>query len=224
MFLIGWFILSGCSSEDKKSDLVSNDDKNKKLEIKIEINDEIYLKSDYGEAPQIAVWLEDSNKNFLKTVWVTERAGKNKWKGKVNCPLALPYWTTRKKDENKSPFWKRVADAITGATVPRGNITASALIPDNSKIYCYVEVNASGDYNEEFGYWSKSGVPDSEGNGQPSIIYESQISPDSSNKYIPRFIGRTEQRTPAKIINRDTSGITTAKNLIKSITITCLRN
>lgn len=216
VFIILVILLTNCSNNE--NDLLEDNIEKIELNFSLIVNEEIYSKTDFGESPQIAIWLE-SDSSFVRTVWVTERAGKNDWVGKVKCLIALPIWEAKKQDEQKTSFWKRVVDAVTGATIPRGKINANILVEKGRRYNYYIEVNASGDYNESFSYWSDDSKPDTEGNGQPSIIYKGEIIAELNSKSIPKLIGRSEQRTISNSINPDTSGITTAKQLISSIEV-----
>lgn len=217
IFLFG-IIFFSISCSDKNENLQQEIIDEIELNFSLIVNEEIYTKTDFGEAPQIAIWLEEDS-SFLKTVWVTERAGKNDWVGKVKCTIALPIWESKKIEEQKSSFWKRVVDAVTGATVPRGKINAKTFVPKDKKYYYYIEVNASGDYNEKFSYWSEDSKPDTEGNGQPSIIYKGEIAAKENIHSTPKLFGRSEQRKVVNLINQDTLGLTTAKLLISSIEV-----
>ena len=193
------------------------------LEFSIFVNQDEYELTNYGEAPQLAIWLENRDSTQVRTVWVSHRAGKNDWKGKVECPVALPYWNSRhrfeKSEFQERNFIKRVIDAITGATPTGGKFTKKILVPKNSRWDYFIEINVSGDYNLSFPYWSKDGMPDSEGNGQPSIVYGGKIIGDGRSTSNPKIIGRTKQKHKVDVLIHDLTGITTATNLITVIKV-----
>ncbi len=195
------------------------------LEFKMDVNRDVYDYTTYGEAPQIAIWLEHPDSGHIRTVWVSNRSGRNQWKGKVECPVALPYWESKHRFE-KSEFGERnlverLIDSITGATPTGGEFRTSIHVPLNSQWKYYIEVNASGDYNRYFPYWSKDGLPDSEGNGQPSIVYHGMISGESGNISEPQLAGRSMQRQPVDSLITDLDGITTAGDLLSGIEVLC---
>jgi hypothetical protein len=227
LFLI-LFICFAC--EDKKIEKpkesdksVSSDSNRVNLEFSFDINKEIYQKTNFGDPPQIAIWIKSPDSNKTKTVWVTYRAGKNDWKGKIECPVALPFWEAEtglasrifdSLDERKSEF-----DAVTGATPMKGRFSAGIKVSRYSSWEYFVEVNVSADYNQSFPYWSKEGLPDSEANGQPSLVYTGRITADGNSRDIPILIGRTEQRNVVDTLSSDLSGIMTAKHLIGNIQV-----
>ena len=90
------------------------------LTFSLELNQKVYEYSDWGEPPQFAIWLEDADSSRIRTIWVTYRTGTGDWKGKVECPVALPYWVSRYNKETATSgpptFFEPVIDAITGAT------------------------------------------------------------------------------------------------------------
>ncbi len=195
------------------------------LEFILNIDRDVYDYTTYGEAPQIAIWIENPDSASIRTVWVSNRSGRNQWKGKVECPVALPYWESRHRSE-KSQFrerniLERLIDAISGATPTGGEFITSIHVPLKSHWYYFIEVNASGDYNKHFPYWSKDGLPDSEGNGQPSIVYSDSITARSGNQNTPMIIGRSDQRQPVDSLLEDLEGITTAGDLIRNIEVVC---
>jgi len=176
------------------------------IQFKMSINRDVYIYTNYGEPPQIAIWLENSDSSFYRTVWVTNRAGKNDWIGKVECLVALPYWDHRRQTIQKSQSLPKEVDGYSGPT------------PKGGEKY-YIEVNASGDYNNYFSYWSKQGLPDSDGNGQPSIIYSGQITAIEGMQTKPKLIGRTNQWSRFSDLYKDTEKITSAKRLVENITV-----
>jgi hypothetical protein len=193
------------------------------LKFSFEINKESYQKTNFGEPPQIAIWIESPDSSIAKTVWITRRMAKQDWKGKIECPVALPFWEARMKkitentdDQNSNNF---VSDAVSGATPREGKIVADIHVSENSQWIFYIEVNVSADYNSTFSYWSKEGLPDSEANGQPSIIYSGQIMADGKSDSIPILVGRTDQRHAVKHFSRDLSGISSAKTLIDNLQV-----
>ena len=192
----------------------------KQLEFYIKINNNNYLNSIYGQSPQIAIWLENKQTQKYKNVYVTYRAGRNDWKGKVNCKVALPFWESRlKKYSEYDPQIKNSISAVTSATSKTDIINVKIDLKENSMWTYFIEVNVSGDYNEEFQQFSKSGIPDTEGNGQPSIVYRGVI--DYSNRVIknPKIIGRTHQTQAVDSLYTDLEKITSAKYIFSDISM-----
>lgn len=217
--LAGVLLLPGCNNKNNPDDSF-DPEKSDLIEISFEVDKETYLLTDYGEPPQIAVWLEDADSKFYKTIWVTRRSGKNDWQGKVECPVSLPYWNLRRAGEEDPGFWEKVVDAISGATVAEGKIKRSIRVPKNKKWKSFIEVNVSGDYNKYFQYWSDNDIPDTEGNGQPSIIYTAEIGTDTLSVVLPKLTGRTNQLAADDSLYTDIEKITTARKLVKEIKVT----
>ncbi len=227
LFLI-LFICIAC--EDKKIEKPKESDKSVlsdsnrvNLEFSFDINIETYKKTNFGDPAQIAIWIKSMDSMMIKTVWVTHRAGKNDWKGKIECPVALPFWEAEtgiasrifaSLDERKSEF-----DAVTGATPLKGRFSAGIKVSRHSRWEYFIEVNVSADYNKLFPYWSKEGLPDSEANGQPSLVYRGRIAADGNSRDIPVLIGRTKQRHAVDTLSTDINGITTANQLINNIEV-----
>ena len=231
LFLSGllFILLSGCHDSEIFNEIGTFSETTIQngivLEFSMDIDRSIYEYTDYGEPPQLAVWLEQPDSNKIQTVWVSHRTGKNQWKGKAICPVSLPYWESRHKMEQSSfkerSLLKRLIDAISGATPKGGIFTVDSKVPVGSKWEYYIEVNLSGDYNADFPLWLDNGMPDPEGNGQPSLIFSGTVSADSGYVDVPVLIGRTEQIFPVDSIIKDVSGITSAKEIFSSVHVNC---
>jgi hypothetical protein len=128
----------------------------------------------YTVWPQVAVWLETPQGEFLETIYVTQVVVDQDFTAapKEGRPEALPVWTHLAGGEN--------VDAVTSATtvgedVRFGNSIAQRLEP--GRYIVKLETNRSYDWNEV--YTKKvSGV-----NGQPSVVYQAEL-----------LVGEEEQR------------------------------
>ena len=103
-------------------------------------------------------------------------------------------------------------DAVTSAT-PKGGLVISGEIIDESCVI-KVEVNASFDYNST---WTKknSGV-----NGQPSVVYQAEISAGKKGEIELRFAGSGSVDGSDGIIHQDAAGLDSAKKIVRIITAT----
>ena len=206
-------LLAGCVSE---SQLVSNSDAASEIRFHLALNRDEYIMTNWAEAPQFAVWLENAQTGEIRTLWVTGDTGTDTWNGRVGCPVALPYWVSRYGVErgdgigptNRNP----VPGALTGAT-PTLEHECTARIEEGEQWSYFVEVNVSGDYNETFPQYFGF-EEDRFGNGQPSIVYRGEIDLGTGALTEAKLIGRTEQERSASELNPDLSGITSAKNLL----------
>ncbi len=172
--------------------------------------------------PQFAVWLEDSDGNFVRTLYVTERASRKNWimSPKEGRPESLPVWYSASKQEigsskAASSDEGQQLDAVTGAT-PKGGIIFAAEIEDASYII-RAEFNTSFDYND-FYTKKSSGV-----NGQPSVVYSAEIPQDfckDSGEIKLEFSGCGSIDGSDGEIHTDTSNLTTAKSIVKLVSVT----
>lgn len=216
--LLSVYLMACTNSSHKKSD---------ETVLKFEINQEqkVYERSDYGEPPQFAIWLENKKSGEINTVFVTYRTATGDFEGKVECPVSLPAWigAFRKETGREDiPTFGNPADkAITGATPKTKEFSVEVPIPKNSNWFYYIEMNVAGDYNADFPRLKSDGWFDFQGNGQPSIVYRGEITAMPGEKSKPTLIGRTEQMYLATEIIPDYEGITNAKEVFSMIKVTC---
>lgn len=215
--LVGCFESSVDRAQEKKRTV--------NLVFQIVLNQRIYQDSAWGDPPQMAIWLQNQTDNSIRTVMVTYRTAGCDWDGKVECVVSLPYWVgfyNRETDTTGPPtFEKPAPDAVTFAT-PTNLLTVHMNVPEGSQWIYFIEVNVSGDFNVDFPALSDEGYSDRYGNGQPSIVYRGNIKAVKGMVSKPVILGRTDQHKPVSEIIEDMSGITTALNLLDSITAICL--
>ena len=196
------------------------------IRVSMHVNRDIYLQTNYGDPPQLAVWKECVNTGQIKTIWVANRAGRRWWTGKVECLVALPFWESRHQHESgdykKRGLLKRLIDAITGATPTGGIFTVSSQAENGGVWDVFIEVNVSADFNAAFPYWRSDGFPDHEGNGQPSLVYKARIEASPGLSVKPELAGRTDHWEPVDTLITDLSGITTAKKVLSDLRIDIL--
>jgi hypothetical protein len=215
--------LTGCQDLTVGKETVNNSGP-VTLKFSLKLDPDVYGASYFKKPPQFAVWLEDSSKKIIRTVWVTYYTGTGEWGPGIVRPVSLPYWVSCWNLETKSlgdPTPKNpVVDAVTGAT-PRTVFVVETEVEAGSIWDYFIEVNVSGDYNDSFGARKKDGTPDENGNGQPSIIYKGRITAVPGNQSSPRLAGRTDQWQSVDYIITDMKGITTAKDLFSEIKVSC---
>lgn len=187
---------------------------------------DIYEESDYGEPPQIAIWLEDTFTGNPRTVYVTRRTARGDFEGKVECPVSLPIWIGTFRREFHRDDFPTLRDpapaAITRATRKKKRITARVRVPPSSCWRYFIEMNVAGDYNFTYTRMSDRYKPDYHGNGQPSIVYTGVITAEAGNTSYPELIGRSRQHQFTTEIIRDLKGIHSAGEVFKAIEVTCL--
>jgi len=192
------------------------------LSIRLTLDQKVYDYTDYGEAPQIAIWMEEAGTGRIRTLFVTHRTAKGEWHGKIECPVSLPYWVSRYMKEtgasgapsHKSPL----PDALSGAT-PQKDFHLEIPFQKGSQWSLFIEVNASGDYNRVFPSMLDNGVPDSQGNGQPSLVYKCDIQGIPNQTFIPRIAGRSLQMDATGQLIENLEGMDTAKKLFSDMEI-----
>ena len=153
-------------------------------------------------APQIAVWVENSDGTYVDTLFVTKKASGNKWIGspKYGRPESLPDWYRAKGQNPAVKISKDDLDATTSATPKKGIVISKDLELEKGKTYVFkCQVNQSFDYNE---YYTKknSGV-----DGQPAVLYAGEMIPDGKEIEI-----KLELKTKKDFL-------TTADKIIESI-------
>jgi hypothetical protein len=183
----------------------------------------------FGEPPQFAIWLEDTENHRLQTVFVTYRSGYGEWVGKVECPAALPRWFEVFKAETGSTelpnFDKPAADAVTGATPRVEQFKTSARLPYGSRLICWIEMNLAGDFNETYRPRDITAKKvDVHLSGQPALIYRGEITAIPGEKIVPALYGQSLEKTSnGQMIQPVSKGVTTAKGIFKSIEIRAVR-
>jgi hypothetical protein len=185
--------------------------------------------------PQIAVWIEDPDGNYVETLYVTRKGGTQGWKGKpggppaetIRRPEALPCWSHKHNvvypDGLYMPTRENpLTDAVTAAS-PAGNFHLNTKVPQGlTKLVVLVEVNLPGDYNEAYPGNASPGSPNYSGaSGQPSIIYEASVDLASGpGTWELKPIGHGSPDGSDGAISPDLSGLTTAKDIISGVTVT----
>ena len=172
-----------------------------------------------GKEPQVAIWLEDQNGRYIKTLYVTKKASALSWLfgPKEGRPESLPVWYhASKHDSSKSAASsssdQKEIDAVTSAT-PKGGLVINQKIGDESCVI-KVEVNASFDYNST---WTKknSGV-----NGQPSLVYQALVPAGQKEELTFELIGSGSPDGSDGSVHKNAAGIDSAKTIVRIINVT----
>jgi hypothetical protein len=227
--LLSFFGFGGSkdSTEIKQSILLSDEESG----LQFRIN---FIKGDGYNYPTFALWLEDMQGNYLKTLYITQsyasgvfgnqKVGDSIWKplpGPSYQPAALPYWTHKKgliKDQTlvpnpEDPF----VDAYTGAT-PENNFEIIINEDKNENFKLIFEVNQAWDFNR---YWTNNKFPESEAyknSAQPSLVYEAALDPKSGKLHM-QAIGHGDPKGESGQLFSDITTLSTAKEIFESIKI-----
>jgi hypothetical protein len=179
--------------------------------------------------PQFAIWLEDTDGNYVSTLFVTYKIATEGWVGNNDNRRkeALPHWCHQRgviyddglllptKDEP-------LVDGITGAT-PKENKSLQARLNDFSEpLIVKAEFNHSVDFNSFFPENAEEGTSNysggSEGSGQPAVVYSAIIHPGDTSVEL-RLIGYSSPDGSDGNIRTDLTKLTTAKSIVKEITV-----
>lgn len=204
------------------------------------------LRSEHYWHPQMAVWIEDEQGNYVETLFISKATARGFFFGgrskddfktfdkqkdasgdfrRVN---ALPVWSHKRgvkyaDDLYVPPSNNPLPDAITGATII-DNFQLLSSIKELSKFELKIEINVAFDDNE---YYSEYDFPDDEifhnGTGQlgqPSIIFSTTIDMnDNKNYYLMELIGHGHYSGQNGSINSDLSTLTTAIQIVERIVV-----
>ena len=178
--------------------------------------------------PQMAVWQEDLEGNYLSTIYVTHKAATQSWQGSGGNRRkeSLPHWAYARGIQYKDGLYlptkdKPLTDGISGAT-PRGSFEVK-LAPASvlKQFVIKVEINHSADFNESYPKTAKEGDANYSGeSGQPALIYSAEIDISSGKKsYEAVLTGHSSPDGSSGDIYEDLLGVTTAVHIVKRITI-----
>jgi hypothetical protein len=219
MFYFGLtvLIMLGCASAPEQKDNQKIDFNQPYLELKFTYNYDVYQKPSFflpKSQPTFAIWLEEKDSGILQTIYVTGKAGKNKWILAEARPESVPVWYGVRQKEKAGA--NSGIDAITGAT-PSGE-TAVILwqVPRQlrgKQVAVFIEANNSFDHNAH--YTKQKGTAGySAENGQPSLIWRAELdfSQTMDEHVSPEIIGHGSVLGEDHQIDPDISKITTARD------------
>lgn len=206
------------------------------LEINIETGENwlhdfpLFLGISKKNAPQFAVWIEDTNGKYLSTVFATHKIATEGWvdnKGNRRKE-ALPYWCHQRgivyEDGLMLPTKKHpLTDGISGAT-PKENKTLQVRLTDFSEpIVIKAEFNHSLDFNDYFPKDARPGDANYSGgemgSGQPAVVYAATIYPGAKNTVL-QFIGYSSPDGSDGNLYHDLWKLSSATSIVKNITVT----
>lgn len=233
---IALFIITGCKStnvpEAEVPETFTSNVNGKGPELQVE-----FIRGEAHNHPLMAIWVEDTNGNYIQTLYVAESLGKGifqhgdatsgQWlPAEIRRPAALPVWShSRGVKETDGLFVptpeNAVADAYTGATPQISFVLNTRLDqPGPDKFYVLFEVNQTWDWNE---YWTNNKYPDDpvyKTSCQPSLIYRALVDlNDGKKEYDMKLIGRGHHSGKDGKIYTDLETMTTALNITRSIKV-----
>jgi len=161
--------------------------------------------------PQIAVWLEDEEGKYLKTVYITAKYSSHGLFANKTRPEALPVWSAKHDAKEKQSI-----DAVSQGTgtVLKGSIDRTG---NDKKQFLMLEINNSFDYNAAYNDNLSADQPDySDTSGQPAMIYKADMKKEQ-NSGIFELKGHAHPAGKDGKIYSDLSKVTTAQQIIKTI-------
>ncbi|MDC8005842.1 DUF4405 domain-containing protein [Aureisphaera galaxeae] len=204
------------------------------------------LRGEHYWHPQMAVWLEDMQGNYMETLFVSKATArglffggrskenfksfdeKKQSSGDYRRVNALPVWSHKKGKVYADgmyvpPSNDPLPDAIAGATIA-DNFKLISSTNHRSKFRLRIEINVAFDDNE---FYSEFDFPNDEvfhnGTGQlgqPSIVFEAEVDLNDGKKYyLMELIGHGHQSGQNGKINSDLSTLTTAKEIVERIVV-----
>ena len=178
LVLFAVLAISGCTAQHASKDMADKEPNRPYIEVKLTYNPDVYEKPSFflpKSYPTYAIWLEQQSSGTTKTMYVTAKAGQNKWILADSRPESLPIWYGVQKKESQDGLLN--IDAISGATQSGETAVIYWPVPPellNKRVDIYIEANNSYDYNE---YYSKN--RDTAGysgeNGQPSLLWKATL-------------------------------------------------
>lgn len=190
----------------------------------------LLLGIDKRNPPQLAVWLEDLEGNYLSSIFVTYKIAREGWisNGGNRRKEALPHWGHQRGVMASDGIYlptkeSPLPDGITGAT-PRASKEVKLSLTNFSKpIVVKAEVNHSTDFNEFYTKDAQNGTPGysggSGGSGQPSLIYAATIYPNQNQPIELQLIGHGSPDGSTGQIYPIDKSITSALSIIEKITV-----
>ena len=194
------------------------------IEIKLTYNLEVYEKPSLflsKSYPTYAIWLEKKGSGSAKTMYVTAKAGQNKWILADSRPESLPIWYGVQKKESEDGLLN--IDAISGATQSGETAVIYWPVPPellNKRVDLYIEANNSYDYNEYYSNKRDSAGYSGE-NGQPSLLWKATLllKDEDIEGVEPDIIGHGHVLGEDHQIYPDVSHITSARETFQYIGI-----
>ncbi len=191
----------------------------------------VFLGISKKNPPQIAIWIEDTEKNYLSTVYVSHKIATQSWQmaGGNRRKEALPHWChsrgVRYPDGLYLPTESEpLTDGISGATPRSGFDVKITPAEPLRKFVVKIEINHSTDWNA---YYPKSASEEDpnysggrEGSGQPAVVYAAVVDLSSGqNEFEAELIGHSSPDGNSGDLCSDVSELTTALHIVERITV-----
>ena len=177
--------------------------------------------------PQMAVWAETSDGEFIKTLYVTRRTADESWRsapgdevpeGGIRRPESLPVWTKR------SGRLDSGIDTMGSVTPKSGYSVRSDSLSNRDDLWIWLEVNHSTDFNDAYPEDARPGDADFSGgpwgSGQPSLVYVATVFNESQRSVVMKLLGHGSPDGSDGLVHQDLSGVTSATEIIGEAIVT----
>lgn len=231
-----WFLLAllGCNTSCRK-ELIAYETGD--LRIHIEQGSEwlhdfpLFMGIKKKNAPQIAIWIEDTAGNYLSTIYATHRIASQSWiaAGDNRRKEALPHWCHQRGVQYDDGLYlptkdKPLTDALSGAT-PKQSFDVR-LRPERAlkQFVVKIEVNHSTDFNEAYPKTARKGEANYSGgkmgSGQPAVVYAARIDLTTGTRtFEAALLGHSSPDGANGAVAEDVSQLTSALRIVKQITV-----
>jgi hypothetical protein len=232
MVIVGLALVTATAPAATHTDPASMDPGRPHLRIQLVYNYAVYTRPFFFKPksrPSFGIWVKERDNGHTMPVFVTRKAGLNKWHFTKKRPEAIPVWYGIQAGPAGGPDLDTTIDidAISAAT-PKGEVaTIYWEIPaefQGHALEIYIEANNSFDFNPH--YTKDKGAPQySAANGQPSLIWRAVVDPAAAlqSPVTPKLVGHGELFGKTHHIYSDLGKITTAARTFKQIQIDVLR-
>lgn len=236
MYLRNWLILiclvqmTGSAPAATHTDPARMDPSRPHLRIHLVYNYAVYTRPIFFKPksrPSFGIWVKDLGNGHTAPVFVTRKAGLDKWTFTAKRPEAIPVWYGIRDGQGADQNCTIDIDAISSATPKGETATIYWEIPPQFQghaLEIYIEANNSFDFNPH--YTPKKGAPQySAANGQPSLVWRAVLDPQSAPKtpVTPKLVGHGELFGKTDRIYSDLGKITTAAQTFRDIQIEVVR-
>jgi hypothetical protein len=198
-----------------------------------------FVKGPAHNHPSMAVWLEDTEGNYIETLYVTRYVATGSYglgelkpgawsnqPGAARRPATLPYWAHKRGVKAPDGLYipspeNPVPDGLTSAT-PKGNFNLNTVLSnrENRKFRILLEINQAWDSNA---FWTNNKFPGDlnyYGSLQPSLIYAALVDPSEPGE--PVFLNPIGHGHPSGSTGQlftDISTLTTSRQIMHTINV-----
>lgn len=219
-------------SKANETEIIKTNPAGKGIEIILE-----FTKGKSHNHPLMAVWIEDTEGNYIQTLYVAQsiatstfKRGATEWghwkEGVVRRPAALPYWSHKRGIKASDGLYlpapeNPVADAYTGAT-PKSDFVlqsrSDSKLPGQFRVL--LEINQAWDWNN---YWTNNKFPDDadyKTSSQPALVYEALVDTSSGSEVFEmKPIGHSHYSGKDGSLTKDLTTLTTALEITKKAVV-----